>query len=154
TYSGATNITAGTLQQATNANNFSANSQVNLSNVSGAILNLNSLTGSIGSLTGGGVTGGNVALTSAVLTIGNDNTSPAAYAGIISSTTTAGGITKTGTGTLRLTGLNTYTGPTSINNGTVSINTIGNFSGGASSLGNPASGAITLGNGSTTGVLN
>ncbi|HSW68693.1 MAG TPA: autotransporter-associated beta strand repeat-containing protein, partial [Gammaproteobacteria bacterium] len=129
TYSGATNITAGTLQQATNANNFSANSQVNLSNVSGAILNLNSLAGSIGSLTGGGGTGGNVALTSAVLTIGNDNTSPAAYAGVISSTTSAGGITKTGSGTLTLSGSNTYTGPTLVNNGTLSIASTGGLGG-------------------------
>ncbi len=117
TYQGVTNITAGSLEQWV-ANIFSANSQYNLSNVSGVMLNLNNLASSIGSLTGGGATGGNVSLGSVVLTIGNDNTSPAAYAGIISGSATSG-ITKIGTGTLTLSGTNTYTGSTTINNGTL-----------------------------------
>jgi autotransporter-associated beta strand protein len=41
----------------------------------------------------------------------------ATISGIISSTTTAGGLTKSGNGTLVLTAINTYTGPTTINAG-------------------------------------
>ena len=149
TYQGVTNITAGSLQQGV-ANNFSASSEINLSNVSGAQLNLNGFAGSIGSLTGGGATGGNVLLTSAALTIGNDNTSPAAYAGLISSTTTGGSIVKTGTGTLTLSNTaNTYTGTTTINNGTLSVALLANAASN-SSLGAPATAQATIGLGSAT----
>ena len=87
-------------------------------NTAGATLNLNGFNETIGSLTGGGTTGGGVTLGAGTLTLGTDNTSPAAYAGIISGT---GGLTKTGTGTETLSGNSTYTGATVINGGTLTL---------------------------------
>ena len=66
-------------------------------NTSGT-LDIQNTTQTIGSLTG---TGGMVSLGSGSLTVGADNTSPAAFQGVISGT---GSLTKTGTGTLTLSG--------------------------------------------------
>ena len=96
------------------------NSAVTLGNSATAVLILtnaaNNYSTQIGSLTGGGTTGGNVNLGTATLTVGGDNTSPAAYAGTISG---PGSLTKIGTGTLTLSGTNTYTGATAVSAGTV-----------------------------------
>ena len=71
----------------------------------------------IGSLEGNG---GKVALGANMLRVGNLNTSTT-YAGVIQdagiSPGTGGGLTKIGTGTLTLSGLNTYTGETRITDG-------------------------------------
>ena len=74
----------------------------------------------IGSLTGGGTVGGNVILGAATLTVGGDNTSPAAFAGAISGT--GGSLTKIGSGILTLTGANTYSGHTTVSAGTLLVN--------------------------------
>src|SRR5215475_3557332 len=73
-----------------------------------------SLNQTIGSLTGSG----NVTLGVGTLTTGNDNTNTA-FSGVISG---AGGLTKIGNGTFSLTGINTYTGPTTVNGGTLAVN--------------------------------
>ena len=84
-------------------------------------------------LAGGGATGGNVTLgANATLTTGSKNTSTT-YAGIISGTGSS--LTKTGPGTLVLTGVNTYDAGTKINGGVVQTN--------ASGVG--SSGSITFG---------
>lgn len=66
------------------------------------------------------------------------------------------GITKTGAGTLVLTGTNTYTDPTRVNEGILSVSTLGTASG-ASSLGNDNGISdylfVRLGNLTTTGTL-
>ena len=130
TYTGATTVNAGTLQAgvasvANMSGAFGNNSAVTLANVAGVTLALNNFSTQIGSLTGGGTTGGNVTLGTATLTVGGDNTSPAAYAGVISgapgSNNTGGGVTKIGSGTLTLSGANTYTGNTTVNGGTLSL---------------------------------
>ena len=77
----------------------------------------------IGSLTGGGPTGGNVTLGANTLFVGGDNTSPAAYAGVISG---SGGLLKFGTGTFTDSGVNTYTGGTTIQAGILSVGTLAN----------------------------
>jgi fibronectin-binding autotransporter adhesin len=94
------------------------NSAVSLANTAGATLNLNGFATQIGSLTGGGTTGGNVTNGGSILTVGGDNTSPAAFAGTINGT---GGLTKIGTGTLTLSGVNTYLGATAVNGGILSL---------------------------------
>ncbi len=133
TYKGATTVSSGTLQagiaQSGATGAFGNNSAVILANTAGVTLSLNGFSEQIGSLTGGGATGGNVtdgtSNTSATLTVGGDNTSPAAFAGVISDATGGGtgltSLTKIGTGTLTFTGANTYTGLTTISAGTLQL---------------------------------
>jgi len=69
----------------------------------------------------------------------------AAHTGVISGT---GEVQKNATGTIVLNGLNTYTGQTTVVQGTLEYNSIGDVGGGASALGNPSSvanGTIELG---------
>ncbi len=123
TYSGSTSIFAGTLALGVN-NAISYNSSVS---VSTNTLNMNGYSDAIGSLTGSGsvITGGGV------LTI-SQGASTDTFSGIISG---SGGITvgsKAGdTGLLKLTGLNTYTGATTIALGSLEVgiaNAIGSSS--------------------------
>jgi len=138
TYTGATVITAGSLKAGVITNAFGSNSAVTLSNTAGVFLDITGFNNTIGSLAGGGATGGNVILGAATLTIGGDNTSTT-YAGGIGGT---GGIIKAGTGTLTLSKANTYTGATSITAGSLKAGVITNAFGSNS--------AVTLSN--TAGV--
>ena len=80
-------------------------------------LSIGSLAGSSGSVLFSSQGGG---ASTQSLTIGNLNTSTT-YGGSISDVDAAGSITKVGTGTLTLTGTNTYTGATRINAGTLQV---------------------------------
>ena len=129
TYTGPTTVTLGTLKagRASMANvsgAFGLNSAVTIANNANAKMDLNGFDTQIGSLTGGGTTGGNVinshATIAATLTVGGNNTSPAAFAGLISGSRLA--LCKIGSGTLTLSGANTYTGDTVVQNGTLSLN--------------------------------
>ncbi len=96
-------------------------------------LDINGVNQTIGSLASANVLS-NVTLGNATLTTGTDNTSTT-FAGIISGT--GGSLTKTGTGTMALTGFNTYTGTTAINGGELNVGTAqnGNVSGPLGSYG-------------------
>jgi len=123
------------------------NSAVTLGNDATAVLVLTNAGANystqIGSLTGGGTTGGNVNLGTATLTVGGDNTSPAAYAGTISG---PGSLIKIGTGTLTLSGVNTYTNATTVSAGTLT------YSGSAVAS---ATGPFKIGNvAGATGTMN
>ena len=129
TYTGPTTVNNGTLRagRASVANvsgAFGLNSAVTMANSATARIDLNSFDTQIGSLTGGGPLGGNVinshASITATLTVGGNNTSPAAYAGLVSGSRLA--LCKIGSGTLTLSGANTYTGDTVVQNGTLSLN--------------------------------
>jgi fibronectin-binding autotransporter adhesin len=107
-------------------------------------LNMANVNLSVGALTGSGnLTHASGTAGARTLSV-TGSTSPAAYTGEISNgTATSVSLIKSGTGTLILEGLNTYTGTTTISAGTISINSLQNVSGGASSLGAPT----TAGNG-------
>jgi filamentous hemagglutinin family protein len=112
-YTGATTVGLGTSVGTLSVNGAAIADTSAVTVDSGSTFNL---TGSetIGSLAGAG----NVTLNANTLTAGGDNTSTS-YSGVASGT---GGLIKAGTGTLTLSGVNTYTGATTINAGTVSVN--------------------------------
>ncbi|QQE12264.1 autotransporter-associated beta strand repeat-containing protein [Planctomycetota bacterium] len=116
TYSGDTTINAGMII-AENGNAIGDSSLVTIADVAGAILQLNG-DETIGGLTGGGTTGGEVNLQANTLTIGGDTT----FDGVISGT---GSLAITGTGTLTLGGANTFTGGTTLNGGVTTVNSDG-----------------------------
>ncbi len=116
TYTGSTTVSAGTLElQGGSA--IANTGEVTMANVAGATLVVtNSET--IGSLNGGGATGGNVSIAAGqTLTTGDAGND--IYAGVISGAT--GALTKAGAGTFTLTGANTYGGVTTISGGTLAL---------------------------------
>jgi fibronectin-binding autotransporter adhesin len=121
TYTGATTVNGGSLQGGA-ANTIPAGSAVVLG-VAGT-LDLGGFAQSIGSLasTFGGAVTTEGAAGSDTLAVGNDNTSTA-FAGAISNAT--GGrklaLTKVGTGTLTLSGNNTFSGPINVLGGTLAL---------------------------------
>jgi fibronectin-binding autotransporter adhesin len=114
TYTGSTTISAGTLQ-AGSASALSQNSEFTVN----SILDLHGFSSTIGSLSGTGIVSNNGA-TAAALTVGNDNASTT-FGGVLQNGTSALQLTKSGTGTLTLTGNNTYTGGTTISAGTLQL---------------------------------
>ncbi|MEK7293684.1 MAG: autotransporter-associated beta strand repeat-containing protein, partial [Nitrospirota bacterium] len=108
TYTGATTISAGTLR-------LGAADRINDTSVttvaSGGTFDLNGNNETLGSIAGAGA----VTLGAGTLTEGGLNTSTT-FSGSISG---AGGLTKTGTGTLTLSGVNSYGGATAINVGVI-----------------------------------
>jgi autotransporter-associated beta strand protein len=110
-----TNINAGTIRLA--ANNTLPNiGTVTLTNASGALLDLDGYNLTVGSISGGGSTGGNISLGAGNLTsAAGTNTT---YDGIISGT---GSFTLNGNSSLTLTRANTYTGGTNITSGRIHV---------------------------------
>jgi autotransporter-associated beta strand protein len=115
TYSSTTTISKGVLG-ANAADTFSPNSAVVLSDVLGAVLDLNDFDNTILSLSGGGPAGGNVMLGTATLKTGD--ATDTTYSGVISET---GNLIKQGSGIFTLSGVNTYTGTTTVSEGTLAL---------------------------------
>jgi len=136
TYTGDTNVVAGTLETLA-AGVIADGSNVVMTNAATAILKLGGAE-TIASLSGGGTTGGNINLQSFLLTV--TQAADLTYGGIISGT---GGLTKAGGNALTLSGSNTYTGPTTVAAGTLSVATIGN-GGNIGNLGRASSAAANL----------
>lgn len=111
TYAGGTLVAGGTLR----AGSSGAFGGGNMTVAGGATLDLNGFSHTFGVLSGGG----NVALGSATLTTGGSN-GDALFSGAISG---SGSLVKTGSATLALTGVNTYTGGTVVLAGALVGNT-------------------------------
>jgi autotransporter-associated beta strand protein len=112
---------------------------MNLANTAGVSMTISGAAETIGSLAGGGASGGNVVLNAGLVTGGNNNST--SYDGVLSS---VGSLTKTGTGTMTLTGANTYGGGTTVSGGTLRVN---NTSGSGT-----GSGAVTVSGGTLGGA--
>lgn len=139
TYTGTTTVNNGTLRAGASATVFGVNSAITTANIATAVLDLNGFNVAVGSIAGGGTTGGNITLGAGNLTHGGNNSSTT-YAGIISGT---GGRFKVGTGNATLTGINTFTGPSSVTAGTLTVATIG-LGGTPSNLGAATNAASNL----------
>ncbi|HSR78162.1 MAG TPA: autotransporter-associated beta strand repeat-containing protein [Xanthobacteraceae bacterium] len=116
-YAGATNVNAGTLMAGA-TNSFSAASAFTVG--AGAFLDIGGFDQTIGSLAGAGTVqnGGPAAAT---LTTGGDNRSTT-FSGVIQDCCSPLALTKVGTGTLTISGVNnTYTGATTVNGGTLAV---------------------------------
>ena len=143
TYSGPTDVNAGTLQAGA-IGTFSALSAFGIA--AGATLDLNGFNQAIGPLAGTGTvtdSGGAVVLTS-----GGDNSSTI-FSGAIQDGAGSTALTKTGTGTLALTGLNSYSGATLVSGGTLQVD--GSIA--SSSLTTVNAGATLTGSGTVGATL-
>ncbi len=136
TYTGTTTVSAGTLKAGA-ANILKTDSAVSIAGT----YNLNNFNQSIGSLSGTG----SVTLGTATLTTGN-NDADSTFSGAISGV--GGKLTKTGSGTLTLSGTNTYTGDTTVSEGKLSV------TGSITSDIVLADGATVGGTGTITGNIN
>jgi fibronectin-binding autotransporter adhesin len=155
---GVSKLGVGTLILSSASNSYSGDTKIsngtlvvgNANALSGSTLDYNSYGGSLsfGSLTAatfGGLKGSqNLALTNAgsssvALTVGGNGVNNT-YSGVLSG---SGSLTKTGTGTLTLSNVNSYSGNTAIQNGTVVV---------AVDNALPAT-TVTLGSGSNSGML-
>lgn len=109
TYSGGTIINGGTLKAST-ANALPTTGAVT---VNSGIFNLNANAQTIGDLTGAG----NVSVGTSTLTFGSSTTS-SSFSGVVSG---SGSLVKQGSGIVVLTGNNTFTGTTTINDGVLRV---------------------------------
>jgi autotransporter-associated beta strand protein len=140
-YNGGTTLQEGTLQL---GNLTGLGSSVGTLSVNGGLLNLNNIAAvTVGNLTGTGGTIANNGAGAITFTIGNGNATGGNFQGVIANNTNAGtgtlALTKTGTGSITLSGANTYTGATTINQGKLFIN------------GSTAASNITVASGATLG---
>ncbi|EKO40225.1 MAG: autotransporter-associated beta strand repeat containing protein, partial [Solidesulfovibrio magneticus str. Maddingley MBC34] len=138
---GATIVSAGTLKAGA-AGAFSSGSAVSVA--TDATLALNSHNQTIAGLSGDG----SVTLGSATLTVNTASGVTSTFSGILSGT---GGLTKSGNGTLALSGANAYTGATTVSAGTLTVTSTGSLDTNSITV---ASGATLDFSGSPTSLTN
>ena len=143
-------VQGGTFQGGYGSNEVWTNNLSDLNVASGAIFDGVEANVRVNKITGNGtIKTGITGFGYTALTLGVDNGS-SQFDGVIANSSAAGSIVKTGSGTITLTGANTYTGTTTIGNGTIILG------GGDNRLATAArvvlgatgtSGALVLGNG-------
>jgi autotransporter-associated beta strand protein len=112
TYTGGTTINAGTLS-ITGGSALADTGTLAFANASGAVLSI-STSETIGSVSGGGASGGNIVIASGqTLTV--NQAADTTFSGAIS----GANLVKNGSGTLTVNGSSTYTGTTTVNSGTL-----------------------------------
>ena len=115
TYTGGTTVNAGTLTLGAGDNRLATTGAVT---VNGGILNFGAFSNTVGAVS---VNGG-------ILTNGTlSGSSYAVTGGTIAAILAGGALTKSGSGTATLSGVNTYTGGTAINGGVLSVSSRDNF---------------------------
>ena len=134
TYTGGTQINAGTIQL---GNNSGLGGNTGPLTVAAGVLDLNGFNPTVGALNGGGTVDNVIAGGAPWLTVGNGGAG-GTFSGTIQNTSGTLGLVKTGAGTQVLSGTNTYSGGTQINAGTL------NFTAGAVPLSNISFGGGTL----------
>lgn len=142
TYAGTTTVNAGTLKMT--GGSLPAASALNLS-ASGATFDLNGTTTSVGSLIG--VSGSSVTLGGGNLTVGGNGTSTS-FDGLISGN---GTLTKAGAGKFTLTAAQSYSGATTVSNGTLKT-TLANTSVGPVAVATGASWDLGVANHTISGL--
>ncbi|NCW51837.1 MAG: hypothetical protein EBV89_11380, partial [Betaproteobacteria bacterium] len=108
-----TNLISGGTLRAGTAQSFGLNAALVLSNALGVTADFNGFNQTIGSLAGGGASGGTVLLGTNNMTLGTANANTS-FGGLIDG---SGSVIKVGTGTQTLTSANTYSGGTFLNAG-------------------------------------
>jgi fibronectin-binding autotransporter adhesin len=147
----AVNITSGLLNSNTAS---SLGSLANITLTLGASTTIFNVGASqtVGALNSTGTGAGSVTLSGNTLTIGSTNNLNSTFAGAIGVTgNVAGSLVKNGTGSLTLSGTNLYTGGTTLNTGTLNINSAtalgtGAFTIAGGTIDNTSAGALTLTN--------
>jgi autotransporter-associated beta strand protein len=144
-FSGDITVSGGKVQISGSDDRLPTNAVVTLADVANASLDLNNLNQTLGSLSGGGPSGGNITLGTGTLSISSTGT----YGGVISG---SGKLVKGGTGALTLLGANLYAGGTVISNGTA---VVANVSGSGTGPGTVliAGGTLQLGTNSAFGSI-
>ena len=137
TYTGTTSINSGTLALA-GGSAIVDTGVVNIANTAGATLQVNA-SETIGTLSGGGTSGGTVNLSAGTLTFGNATSGT--FAGTISG---GGALTKAGVGAFILSGTTDYTGATTVNAGTLTLSGTRSAASGAITVANAAATSATL----------
>jgi autotransporter-associated beta strand protein len=128
-FSGGTTVNSGTVQLLFPTALGATASPLSVSGT----LDLNSFSPTVGSLAGSGTVENNASLTSATLTVGAANTSTT-FTGVLINAGGALGLTKSGSGTLTLTGANSYTGGTTLTAGELSVGSDSNLGGATSAV--------------------
>lgn len=119
TYTGATSVLGGTLQLGANNVFSGASTPTALTVSSGSTFDVNSHTDTVGSVFGSGT----ISLGTGSLTSGADNTSTN-FSGVISGGSTSS-FTKSGTGTLTLSGIDTTSGNVTVSGGVLNLQATG-----------------------------